>query len=70
MEEDLKLRQEIEHSDIISQNKNVKLDKFVRYDILREETIESAGKKINPKQKSLKKLMSIAEKLTINHDDY
>ena len=48
----------------------VKLEKFVRYDILKTETIESAGKTVIKKGATLKKLMSIAEKLTHPHEDY
>ena len=70
MPEDEALRYQIEHSESKSENESVKLEKFIRFDILKTETIESAEKKINSKQKTLKKLMSIAEKLTVNHDDY
>ena len=63
MDEDPLLRSEIE--ELLKMNckvvkNNVKLEKFVRYDILKTETIESAGRKVTKKGATLKKLMSIA----------
>ena len=42
----------------------------MRYDILKTETMESAGRKISSKKKTLSRLQSIAEKLTMSHEDF